>query len=438
MNRALLYKLGCTAMARTNLLLCTACVGALAVLACGQSGPGASTGSSPGTSTGNGGATSMSGGANAGGAVSPGGGDNNAGGEQSGGGASSQPDTSNNNTGGTPSAGGTSSSSAGGVVSNVGGAANTSPGNGGSVASGGANPGGGVTSAGGGTKAATGGTKSSAGGGGASATGGSSATGGTKAATGGAPATGGTSAAATTGPIDPKTVVPDLVGFYWEGTCVGTRDPGGHNCPLDDKGSSCPTNSDYDLQGIIRDKVFNVGGTTGQKYTVNFEVAGVVGTRCYQNGTRASTAAPSDSGYNNWWYIGGTQYNNSWWNTYELHVAPTTGDPSGDVYYFNGSDNPGGNYCEREATYLVKYTASFKVLGGGTMTFRLHDSNCQAQQNCGSNTDGTATCAPRTVDLTGFSPQPPSTFKQPPNNVLGSKTDYPQWLFIDVTSVTSP
>ena len=47
------------------------------------------------------------------------------------------------------------------------------------------------------------------------------------------------------------------------------------------------------------------------------------GGRCYQNGTRASTAAASDTGNNNWWYTGGTQYNNSWWNTYELHVTPS-------------------------------------------------------------------------------------------------------------------
>ena len=248
---------------------------------------------------------------------------------------------------------------------------------------------------------------------------------------------GATGAGGSTGSLSPADIVPDLVGFYWEGTCKGTRDPGGHNCPLDDKGSSCPTSSNYDQQGIIRDTTFNVKGITGQKYTVNFEVRGVIGTRCYQNGKHASTAAPSDSGYNNWWYIGGTQYNNSWWNTYELHVSPSTGDASGDVYYFNGSDNPGGTWCEKEASYLVKYTASFAVLGGGTLTFRLHDSNCQAQQNCGSDTVGTDPCAPRTVDLSGMTPQPPASFKQPPTTVL-SKTYYPQWMYINATSVTSP
>jgi hypothetical protein len=227
--------------------------------------------------------------------------------------------------------------------------------------------------------------------------------------------------------------VPDLVGFYWEGTCVGNTDPGGRNCPMFDKGATCPTGANYDQQGIIRDKIFNVRGTTGQRYNVTIEVRGVVGGRCYQNGTRASTAAASDTGYNNWWYSGGTQYNNSWWNTYELHVSPATGDK--DVYYFNAADNPGGSYCEKEATYLVKYTASFKVMGGGQLKFTLHDSNCKAQQNCGSTASSTAPCNPRTVDLAGQSPQPPSTFMQPPRTVL-STTYYPQWLWITATSVT--
>jgi hypothetical protein len=168
------------------------------------------------------------------------------------------------------------------------------------------------------------------------------------------------------------------------------------------------------------------------------DVTGVIGTRCYTGGARASTAAPDENDYNNWWHVGGTQYNNSWWNTYELHVNPCTGDASNDVYYFNSSDDPGGTFCEREATYPVRYTATVKALGGGTLTFRIHDSNCQAQQNCGSDVNPSSTCAPRTIDLTGVSPQPPVTFSQPPTNVLGTKTYMPQWLWIVVTSVTTP
>jgi hypothetical protein len=231
-----------------------------------------------------------------------------------------------------------------------------------------------------------------------------------------------------------------LVGFYWEDSCQGNFNPGGHNCWTDSQSTTCPSG------GIDMDKTFTVKGTAGQLYTVNIEVRGVVGTRCYQGGTRPSTdsATIQDSGYNAWWYAGGTPYNaTSLWNTYELHVSPSTGDPSKDVYYFNSASSTltGGGDCEREASYLVKYTASFKVMGGGSLLFRVHDNNCKAQQNCGPNTDPNSSCAARTVDLSGMTPQPPATSpaspaKQPPTNTF-TKTYYPQWMWITATSVTS-
>jgi len=104
------------------------------------------------------------------------------------------------------------------------------------------------------------------------------------------------------------------------------------------------------------------------------------------------------------------------------------------VYYFNGSGVQGGNDCEREATYLVKYNASFQAKGGSTLTFKIHDQNCKGQQNCGSNPDGTTACAPRTVDLTGMPAMLPASITQPPTN----NTYKPQWMLIAVTSVTSP
>jgi hypothetical protein len=237
------------------------------------------------------------------------------------------------------------------------------------------------------------------------------------------------------GGLDPKDIVPDLHGFYWEGTCSG--DPSvtqatGHNCPMTGTLTTAPAN------GVNSEKAIMVKGTTGQAYTINIEVRGVIGTRCYTGGTRASSAGLSEDGNNNWWYVGGSYANpTGWWNTYELKVTPSTGDASGDIYYFNGSGVQGGNDCEREATYLVKYNASFKAKGGGTLTFKIHDQNGKGQQNCGKETDPNSTCAPRMVDLTGMAASPPANFKQPPANAL-EKTYYPQWMLIAVTSITSP
>lgn len=258
---------------------------------------------------------------------------------------------------------------------------------------------------------------------------------------GGTAAIAGTSAAGTGGGsagtgggggLTPAEIVPELHGFYWEGSCAGSIAVDGHSCPMSDDEPMCPAG------GIDREKTIPVKGVAGQPYTIDIEVRGVVGTRCYTGGTRASSAALNENGDNNWWYIGGTYANpTGWWNTYELHVSPATGDPSGDVYYFNGADVQGGNACEREATYPVKYNASFKAKGGGTLTLKIHDHNCKGQQNCGSNPDGSSPCAPRTVDLSGMAASPPTSFAQPPANML-SKTYYPQWLFIAVNSITSP
>jgi hypothetical protein len=408
--------------------------------ACSQSGPGGGT-----TTSGSGGSQSSgSGGGNGSGGNTGSGGDNSSSGGNTGSGGSTASGGSTGSGGSTASGGTTGSGGSTASGGTTGSGGNTA--SGGTTGTGGAK--GGTTGSGGST--ASGGTTGS---GGSTASGGTTGTGGAKGGTtgsGGAAGATGSGGAAGSDAITPASVVPGLMNLYWEGSCVGTRDPGGHNCPLDDNGSNCPTNSDPTMQGTVRSKAIPVMGTTGQHYTVNIEVIGVIGTRCYSGGTRQSTASIMTEGYNNTWYVGGTPSNaTDWWNSYELHVAPSTGDPSGDVYYFNAFDNAGGSYCDSEATYMVQYAASFKVLGGGTMTLRLHDYNCQAQQNCGSNTDSTSTCMPRTVNFGSFSNSvtnsfmggtqtaPTGNLKQAPTDLL-TKTYYPQWLMVDVTSVSSP
>jgi hypothetical protein len=80
--------------------------------------------------------------------------------------------------------------------------------------------------------------------------------------------------------------------------------------------------------------------------------------------------------------------------------------------------------------------ATFKALGGGTMKFTIHDSNCMMQQNCGGSDSSTTCDAPRTIDLSGMSPA--ASFVQPPVDSVGVNTYHPQWLYFDVKSVTSP
>jgi len=199
---------------------------------------------------------------------------------------------------------------------------------------------------------------------------------------------------------------------------------------------ACPAGATWATRGTINETTLTVGGTVGTPYTISFEVRGVLGTRCYVGGVAASTAAPNPNGPNNTWYVGGTQYNDSIWNTFEVHVL-NPGGAEAAVYYANAFPiNP--NWCEREATYQIGYMASFGVIGGGSILFRIHDANCQMQQNCGPNEASTTCDAPRTIAVSDLSPPPPPNFVQPRAIASAGKNYYTQWLYFDVKNVTTP
>ena len=192
-----------------------------------------------------------------------------------------------------------------------------------------------------------------------------------------------------------------------------------------------------------------MGGTAGTKYTININVRGVVGTRCYTGGTAATTAAGVGTGPNNTWYAGGRQSGDSIWNTLEIRVAPPimprmTGQSNAayDIYFINSFNTSA--WCQKEATYETRFNASFPVMGGGTITLVNHDSNCRTLANCGS-VEAQASCnssAARIIDMAGVTPAATApgggTFTQPRTGSLAGSTYYLQWVWFDVTSVTSP
>jgi hypothetical protein len=256
------------------------------------------------------------------------------------------------------------------------------------------------------------------------------------AGTTGTPGTGGMTGAGGAA-LDINTIVPGLDGFYWEATPSGNTALSGTNYPFGPAAGGCPAGATWATTGYINNKVLAVHGTTGQQYTIHVNVRGVAGSRCYTGGTPASTATPNPSGPNNTWYVGGTQFNDSIWNTYEVHVSPAVPNAA-NVYYANSFPNV-SNWCQKEASYEVLYDASFPVLGGGNITFTIHDTNCRTLANCGpvENQAQCDTTASRRIDMSGVSPAPVN-FNQPRTVSLGGTTYYVQWLYFDVTSVTSP
>jgi hypothetical protein len=130
--------------------------------------------------------------------------------------------------------------------------------------------------------------------------------------------------------------------------------------------------------------------------------------------------------------------------TMEIHVAPKIAEtpiqpnPDYDVYFANSFQNT-SNWCQKEATYEAGFSASFSVIGGGTITLVMHDSNCRTLQNCGA-VEGALACVDgvhHIIDMSGLSPAP-TDFVQPRTVALNGMSYYVEWLWLDVTSVTSP
>jgi hypothetical protein len=231
----------------------------------------------------------------------------------------------------------------------------------------------------------------------------------------------------------PAQIVPTLDGYLWAGTCSGVG--AGLDCQLNDAQNQCPnsTAADYATRGVVRKAEHVVGGDSATKYTITFEARGIVGGKFYTGGKLRTTAySPTEA--NDGWYEGGMP-TDSKWNTWEIRVDPPVAGAA-NVYYLNAFD-PASQYDGWHGTFPMKFTASFPVMGGSKITLVIHDSNCLGQQNCGQTPKaGQPNCdAPRSVDLSGMMPQP-ANFTQPYTQATDSL--HPQWLFIDVKSVSTP
>jgi len=307
---------------------------------------------------------------------------------------------------------------------------------------------GGSSVAGSGGAAGRGGTTGMAGTMGAAGRGGTTGMAGTTGAAGrgGTTGTAGTTGSGGTGGAACPTIdqlIPGFDGYLWQVQPSGNTALSGTNYPFGSPAGGCPSTASWDTTGYIKTETpLAIKGETGKKYTININVRGVVGTRCYTGGTPGSTAAGNPNGQNNTWYAGGAQYNNSIWNTMELRVTPkVTGAPmqtmtSQDIYFLNSFQNT-SDWCQKEATYETRFNASFPVMGGGMIVPAVHDSNCRTLANCGS-VEAQMSCntaASRIIDMTGVSPAP-MNFTQPRQGSLNGTTYQIQWVWIDVTSVT--
>jgi hypothetical protein len=313
-------------------------------------------------------------------------------------------------TGGT-AAGGTTSTggSATGGTTSTGGSAGHTTGTGGSAAG---TPGTGGTTNGAGGTAAAGTTGNGGSKGGSTGTGGSS---------GGATGTAGASGGGGSGSL--LGIVGAFDGFLFTAPCGdgGT----GYDCLNTGCTNGSPKTTMMD---------FPIGGTPGVKYNVTVRVKGVVEAKNYSGCTRAVTGnLVYDANGGNLWCSGGT-IPDSTYNSYEINVfSQASGGTAMGGYRLNARDGT----SEGHQSWPLNYEATFTVIGGGRIQWRVFDSNCRQIMNCGPGA-GSSTCmSPVTINLAGATPAAPTSFMQPFRGTGATASAYGQWVFIDVTNVVA-
>jgi hypothetical protein len=233
--------------------------------------------------------------------------------------------------------------------------------------------------------------------------------------------------------LDPDTLLPGLNGLFWAFRTTNPEDPGDFKYLLTNPDEECPTGDSWATSGVTVSKEYQAMGNPGQKYTVNFELRGALGLRCYTDGTPSGMTA-DPTGINEAFYVGGQQFGDSFLNTVELAVTPAVADEATSTYFLNGIPST-SDMCDAELTYDVQYKASFVIMGDSTITLSTHASDCHALQNCGADPAG-AGCDPRIIDVEGV--QVKASPMQPIFDYLGGAEFYPQWLVFDIQSITSP
>jgi hypothetical protein len=175
--------------------------------------------------------------------------------------------------------------------------------------------------------------------------------------------------------------------FLWP--CYSNQN---QDCITNAPGTSCPTpdpKGNFEEQGLVVNESFKVGGTPGKMYMATIQVNGISEGKYYQGGVRAAgdtdpPNAQSDKGTNTW-YTGGSAIYFEYYNVYSIRVQDTAGKEL-QHYYLNSFPKTGNVQYEDHWTFAISYTATFPVMGGGTIVYHSSDINCHAIDNCGSAT----------------------------------------------------
>jgi hypothetical protein len=156
------------------------------------------------------------------------------------------------------------------------------------------------------------------------------------------------------------------------------------DCVTIPTGATCPNQSGpFEMQGLTQTESFTLGGTSGTMYNLTFTVNGVAEAKYYMGGTRdaGNGVVALSPGGDDTFYQGGSPVAVEHYNIYKMVVKKPDGSEL-QHYYLNSFPQTTTAY-ENHQTFLIHYTKTIPVVGGGSIDLYVSDSNCRAVDNCG-------------------------------------------------------
>ncbi len=193
-------------------------------------------------------------------------------------------------------------------------------------------------------------------------------------------------------------------GIAWQSSwfLMGCKALPGHDCV---NAAICPSVDAprFDDRGISTLETFPIGGVPGQRYKVTFTFNAVMSAKDYVGGKRdqgdnvpsSVDVTPLDGFYRDGHAVGTSPTGAlNGYDSWRLSVLDEMGVEL--RHYFMNSLPPGRGY-ESHRTFLLSYTKSIVVVGGGKVTHLVHGPNCRSIDNCGLYQLEPEGCAPRNI-----------------------------------------
>ncbi len=172
-------------------------------------------------------------------------------------------------------------------------------------------------------------------------------------------------------------------GLSWQSSwfLMGCKDKQGHDC-VNNPTCPNPDATNFEDVGISTLETFPISGIPGQRYKVTFTFNGLASAKDYAGGKRdqgESVPVDVDTVTSDAFYRDGQPIRSNY-DTWKLSVFDEHGV---EVRHYFMNSFPLGMGFESHRTFLLGYTKSIVVVGGGKVTHFIHDPNCHSIDNCG-------------------------------------------------------